>query len=348
MIEIVVTAMIVGFTRVGRHMRVINSASSSTMHHAQHHIALTVGIFASILPYGRRFMELTPTAARRTEAPGAITLDQPRVQAAPLIVASPHSGRDYPAEFLAASRLTPFSLRKTEDCFVDELFAAAPGLGVPLLAANFPRAFCDVNREAWELDPAMFEDALPPHINRTSPRVAAGLGTIAKLVGSGEPIYRQKLRFAEAQTRIATCWTPYHLALQTLIERTIAQFGVCLLIDAHSMPTPLTPSSRPPDIVLGDAHGAACHRDIVTHVEIALRHEGFLVRRNDPYAGGYVTRHYGRPRHHVHVLQIEIARGLYMDETNLTRHMGFNNVQSATTRLLSGLVTNATALLTIG
>jgi N-formylglutamate deformylase len=282
-------------------------------------------------------MEITPTAARCAEAPGAITLDQPTVQAAPLIVASPHSGRDYPAEFLAASRLPPFSLRKTEDCFVDELFAAAPGLGVPLLTANFPRAFCDVNREAWELDPAMFEDALPPHINHASPRVAAGLGTIAKLVGSGEPIYRQKLRFAEAQTRIATCWTPYHHTLQTMIERTIAQFGYCLLIDAHSMPTPLAPASRPPDIVLGDAHGAACHRDIVTHVEIALRHEGFLVRRNDPYAGGYITRHYGRPADDVHVLQIEIARALYLDEARIERLPGFAAVQRQITSLIAAI-----------
>ena len=290
-------------------------------------------------------MDLSPIADRLMCAPAAITLHQPEIQAGSVIVASPHSGRDYPADFLAASRLPLLALRKTEDCFVDELFAAAPSLGIPLLAANFPRAYCDVNREAWELDPTMFDDALPPYVNHTSPRVAAGLGTIARLVGSGEPIYRHKLRFAEAQARIDTCWTPYHHALQSLIDRTIAQTGACLLIDAHSMPSPIKPTSRPPDIVLGDAYGAACHRDIVTQVEVTLRQEGLLVRRNDPYAGGFVTRHYGRPRHNVHVLQIEIARSLYMDETRLDRQPTFGALQLTITRLLSALATVAPGLM---
>lgn len=265
---------------------------------------------------------------------------RPGVPAVPVIVASPHSGRCYDSGFLEASRLDGISLRKSEDSFVDELFADAPGLGSPLLAATFPRAYCDVNREAWELDPAMFEDKLPAHVNSASPRVAAGLGTIARIVASGEPIYRRKLRFAEAQWRIENCWTPYHRALAGLITETREKFGGCLLLDCHSMPGTGPDggaANRGPDIVLGDAHGTSCARPITGFIETALRGYGLTVRRNEPYAGGYVTRHYGRPREHVHVVQIEIARPLYMNEPRIEKHQGFNDVRAAMAGLISHL-----------
>jgi len=265
--------------------------------------------------------------------PEPYVITRPARQAVPLVVASPHSGRAYDADFLALSRLDAQALRKSEDSFVDELCAGVPALGAPLLAACFPRAWCDVNREAWELDPAMFEDRLPSHANIVSPRVAAGLGTIARVVASGEPIYRRKLRFAEAEARIAACWQPYHTALTGLIAETRAQFGACLLLDIHSMPVPVPRGSgQGADIVLGDSHGAACARPIVQLVDQALRAEGYVVRRNDPYAGGYVTRHYGRPRERVHVVQIEIARPLYMDETTISRRPNFPAVQASLTR----------------
>ena len=127
-----------------------------------------------------------------------LRLALPVQQTAPVVFASPHSGRDYPTEFVAAARLDPIGLRRSEDCFVDDLFAGAPAHGAPLLTATFPRAFCDANREPWELDPAMFQDALPAWVNSASPRVGAGLGTIARVVASGEAIYRDKLHFAEA------------------------------------------------------------------------------------------------------------------------------------------------------
>ena len=274
----------------------------------------------------------------------SFAVSRPERRASPVVVASPHSGRCYEPSFLQASRLDGISLRKSEDSFVDELVGAAPGLGIPLLRANFPRAYCDVNREAWELDPAMFEDKLPPHVNTTSPRVAAGLGTIARVVASGEPIYRSKLRFAEAEQRIACCWMPYHRALKSLIEETCAQFGGCLLLDFHSMPgAPEAASSvwdqrrRGPDVVLGDAFGTSCARLLVNHAEASLRRQGLTVRRNDPYAGGYITRHYGKPREHVHVVQIEIARSLYMDERRFERHRGFETIRSEMTALIRDL-----------
>ncbi|MEJ0019490.1 MAG: N-formylglutamate amidohydrolase [Acetobacteraceae bacterium] len=272
--------------------------------------------------------------------PAPFVLLRPAQQTVPIIFASPHSGRRYPDELLAASRLDPLSLRRSEDSFVDELFAAAPEHGAPLLAATFPRAWCDANREAWELDPGMFADRLPSWVNTTSARVGAGLGTIARVVASGEVIYRDKLSFIDAERRIRTCWQPFHDALSLLIAETRSAFGYCLLIDCHSMPTHGHVSRsglRPADIVLGDAHGTACAPGTARMVESLLTDLGFSVRRNDPYAGGYITRHYGRPREGVHALQIELARELYMNEGRIERLPGFAAVQGSITRLIAGL-----------
>lgn len=270
-------------------------------------------------------------------AAAPVIVARPAVQTAPLVFASAHSGRDYAPDFVAAARLDPLRLRRSEDCFVDELFAAAPDCGAPLLAATFPRAYCDPNREAWELDPAMFDEELPPWVNTSSARVGAGLGTIAKIVASGEAIYRDKLRFAEAEARVRTLWEPFHAALRELIAATRQQFGACLLIDCHSMPGGSMAPKPAADIVLGDAHGTACAPRAVRRVEEALAAQGFSVRRNDPYAGGYITRHYGRPREGVHALQIEINRTLYMDEQRIERLPGFAGVQARITALIATL-----------
>lgn len=264
-------------------------------------------------------------------------LTRPAVARCPLVFTSPHSGRDYPLEFLAAARLDAQALRRSEDAFVEELFAAAPRLGAPLLAARFPRAWCDANREPWELDPGMFDAPLPSWVNSASPRVGAGLGTIARVVASGEAIYRRRLSFCEAESRVRTCWEPFHAALADLIAETRVQFGACLLVDCHSMPTHPAPGADQPDIILGDAHGTACAPRATRMMEAALQRHGYRVRRNDPYAGGYITRHYGRPREHVHAIQIEIARGLYMDEARIERHAGFDRLRANLAAILAGL-----------
>jgi N-formylglutamate amidohydrolase len=254
-----------------------------------------------------------------------LDLRRPAAQLLPLVVASPHSGSDYPADFVAASRLDPLTLRRSEDAFVDEIFAAAPLLGAPLLAARFPRAYLDVNREAWELDPAMFADALPDYVNARSPRVRMGLGTIARVVASGEEIYDDKLSFAEAQARIESLYHPYHAALSRLVEATAADFRFCLVVDCHSMPSGTQGNSgrEAADIVLGDCHGAACAPQIVECARRYLTGRGFIVALNAPYAGGFTTGHYGRPRHGCHALQIEINRAIYMDERSYRRRPGF-------------------------
>lgn len=277
-----------------------------------------------------------------------IEVHHPLRQTIPLIVASPHSGRDYPPDFLSAARLDPLSLRRSEDSFVDALFSAAPGLGAPLLTASFPRAFCDPNREKWELDPTMFEEPLPPWVNTTSARVGAGLGTIPRVVASGEPIYARKLRFKEAQRRVETYWEPYHDALTALISGTRALFGAALLLDCHSMPAQTTPGAaraRGADMILGDAHGTACAPRITRCIEQILTELGYTVRRNDPYAGGYVTRNYGRPREGVHVVQLELARGLYMNEALIEPLPRFATVQRDVTTLLERLAASAPDLM---
>jgi N-formylglutamate deformylase len=289
--------------------------------------------------------DLAPAAAPGPGGAAAYVIHAPAEQTVPVVFASAHSGRAYSREFVAAARLDELTLRRSEDSFVDEIFAAAPALGAPLLAAGFPRAFCDVNREAWELDPAMFEDALPPWVNTTSPRVSAGFGTIPRVVANGEAIYGIRLRFAEAERRVKLYWRPYHAALAALVEATRARFGVCVLVDCHSMPASATATQvPPPDVVLGDAYGAACYPALAREAEAFFGARGYLTRRNDPYAGGYVTRHYGRPRRGVHALQIEFARRLYMNEATLEKRPGFTRLAGDAAALVPTLAEIARAL----
>ncbi len=269
---------------------------------------------------------------------------QPETQTVPLVVASPHSGRLYSSDFLAASRLDAHTLRRSEDCLVDELLAGTTANGFPLLLADFPRAFCDVNREQWELDPAMFADTLPDWCNTRTARVGAGFGTIARQVASGQPIYNDKLRFADAEHRIRTCWEPYHAELAALIRRTKDRFGRAVLIDCHSMPAEDSLNRHEPDFVLGDAHGSACHPFLTRAAHQFLERNGYSVRRNDPYAGGYVTRFYGRPRRNRHALQIEISRRLYLDQQTYRKRHGFDAVRHTLDGLLRTLGDTARSL----
>lgn len=269
----------------------------------------------------------------------------PSVQTVPLVLTSPHSGSDYPDDFLRCSRLDPLTLRASEDAFVDELFDSAPGHGAPLLRALFPRAFVDANRERLELDPAMFQGRLPRGNKGHSPRVTAGLGTIARVVANGEAIYDHKLPLDEAMDRLARCYDPFHEALAGLIDATRAKFGCCILVDCHSMPSlgekPPGHGYEPPaDFVLGDRFGKSCSQVLVDLVDNHLHAAGFEVKRNIPYAGGFITRHYGAPATGVHAMQIEINRALYMDEATVTRDPKMVGLKS----VLDGLVAALAAL----
>jgi N-formylglutamate amidohydrolase len=250
---------------------------------------------------------------------------EPARISAPVVFNSPHSGARYPAAFLASVRLDALSLRRSEDAYVDELFLPAVDYGAPLMRAHFPRAFLDVNREPYELDPRMFDGRLPAYANTRSLRVAGGLGTIARVVGDAQEIYDRRLPVEEAIRRIETLYKPYHATLGSLLASVRDMFGAAVLVDCHSMPsTGLAREERQrADIVLGDRYGTSCSPALTDLAEVTLRGLGFSVSRNRPYAGGYITEHYGAPAASMHALQIEINRALYMDEKTHERTAGF-------------------------
>ncbi len=264
---------------------------------------------------------------------------RPRRLVSPVVFNSAHSGRVYPERFLAMTRLDHLSIRQSEDAWVDEIFARAPHLGAPLLRAHFPRAYLDVNREPWELDPNMFVEPLSDRFNTSSPRVAAGLGTLARVVAENKPIYRERLTLDDARMRIEGIYHPYHAALQKLLGEAMSAFGVALLIDCHSMPRiNRTGDKAAPDIVLGDRYGTTCAPALIDLVETLFTGAGLRVARNRPYAGGFVTRSYGRPQHGVHALQIEISRHLYMNEVTLVKNEGFAAIVNIIDRLIFALI----------
>lgn len=269
-------------------------------------------------------------------ASGPATVILPRQQTLPVIFASPHSGRNYPDDMISRARIDAFMLRASEDAFVDQLFAAAPRLGAPLLCANFPRAYVDVNRGAMELDPRMFEGRLPDDADIHSMRALSGLGSIPRVVSGGVEIYKDLLPVDEALARIEKCYYPYHQALQHLIDTTRRLFGYCILIDCHSMPGDSTNSLKNRvDLVLGDCYGRSCHPALIRFADDFLRQTGYSPSHNDPYAGGYCTRHYGQPDQKVHSLQIELNRTLYMDESTITPHDGFDVLRGQMSDLIA-------------
>ena len=263
------------------------------------------------------------TMASQAVAPFEIR--RPMRQTEPFVYNSPHSGRVYPDAFLSMSRLDRNAIRRSEDYYVDELFASAVQLGAPLLAAQFPRAWLDVNREPYELDPRMFDGPLPSFANIGSMRVAGGLGTIPRLVAENMDIYRGRLSVDEGLSRIEQVYRPYHANLRKLIAQTHVQFGKAILIDCHSMPANVRVAGgiARPDIIIGDRYGASAAHDLSFAAVSVLSELGYHVVRNKPYAGGFITEHYGRPGRGLHALQIELNRGLYVDEVTLEKTAGF-------------------------
>lgn len=250
---------------------------------------------------------------------------EPDTQRIPFVYNSPHSGRRYSPAFLDQSRLDDRAIRRSEDHYVDELFGSAPGLGAPLLVAHFPRAFVDVNREPYELDPRMFDGPLPSFANSHSLRVAGGLGTIPRIVAENMEIYGRRLSVEEALQRIELVYKPYHARLRKLIAHTHTRFGYGVLIDCHSMPgnIRLTGSGLRPDFIIGDRYGTSASAELSRAAMELLEDFGFTAVRNKPYAGGFITEHYGRPARGLHALQVEVNRALYIDEETLQKKADF-------------------------
>lgn len=281
--------------------------------------------------------------------PVAVSVEEPARATAPVVFASPHSGRVYPADFLARAQVGERALRSSEDAFVDRLIADAPVFGAPLVTSEVPRAYVDFNRADDELDPALIDGVPRAGLN---PRVASGLGVLARVVAGGRAIYHGKLTRREAEDRITRYWVPYHTALSDVLARTHARFGQVLLCDVHSMPHEAlsghaTRNGKRPDLVLGDRWGASARGDVVDAVESILTGAGFTVARNAPFAGAYIAQRYGQPSMGMHVVQIEIDRALYLNEESVTplpEFDGFRLVMRDVVRRISALDLGPAAL----
>jgi N-formylglutamate amidohydrolase len=275
---------------------------------------------------------------------------EPEALVTPLVFSSPHSGSVYPQRFLASARLDAMTLRRSEDAYVDELFAGVVACGAPLVRARFPRAYLDLNRETYELDQRMFESRLPSFANTRSVRVAGGLGTIARVVGDLQEIYAHRLKVDEALARIEKLYKPYHRVLQAFLARARQAFGLAVLIDCHSMPSvstlPLPESADRKiraDFVLGDRYGTSCDTEFIDCVEYELRRLGYTILRNKPYAGGFITEHYGDPANNFHAMQIEVNRGIYMDERNLVKAERFERIAEDLSKVVEQLARRLSA-----
>ena len=262
------------------------------------------------------------------ELPPPFEILEPAAWRAPIIFNSPHSGSVYPHEFLIASRIDLGALRRSEDSFMDELIAGLTDRGFPVVRVNFPRSYVDVNREPYELDPRMFSGRLPSFANTRSMRVAGGLGTIPRVVGDGQEIYRERLSVEDALGRIETLYKPYHRALRQLINKAHQAFGTVVVVDCHSMPSVGVSRDEPrrPDMVIGDRYGTSCASLLPDMVEETMSRLGYSVGRNKPYAGGFITEHYGNPASGLHAVQLELNRAIYMDERRRERGPRFAQV----------------------
>ena len=263
----------------------------------------------------------------------------PDEQRVPFVFSSPHSGSHYPERFLRLARLDREAIRRSEDCHVDALFAGVVDLGSPLIYAHFPRAYLDVNREPWELDPRMFHDPVPSFANTKSARVAGGLGTVPRVVGEGQNIYQGRIPVAEAIFRIEAAYKPYHARLCRLLTQTHTQFGQAVLIDCHSMPgsVRMGESGLKPDFIVGDRFGTSASAALSSHAIATLRAMGYTVAHNRPYAGGFITEHYGRPSRGLHALQVEVNRGLYMNERTYRKTDQFDSLAADIRRFAAQL-----------
>lgn len=267
-------------------------------------------------------------------------LEMPSRVLTPVVVASPHSGRNYPGAFLRATMLDERAIRSSEDAFMDMLVANAPALGAPLLAAEYPRAYLDLNRSPDELDPGVVEGVV--HAVQT-PRISSGLGVIPRVVANSRAIYRGKLPRTEAQARIDGIWHPYHACLEELLTQARRSFGEAVLFDFHSMPhealdSVAAPGHRRPEVVLGDRFGASARSDLMDMLEAGFMDAGLVVSRNAPFAGAYITQQYGRPARGRHAVQIEIDRALYMNERMIRPNANFDAVKRTITDVLERVI----------
>jgi N-formylglutamate amidohydrolase len=263
----------------------------------------------------------------------AITISRPKSWQGGVIFASPHSGDIYPKALLNRSPHNLQTLRRNEDAFIAELFKAAPALGAPLIEAHFPRVFVDVNRAPDELPMEWLGEG-----RTSSQRAEAGIGVVPTMLSEHTPIYKKPLSQRAAKARLTVLYHPYHDALQDLITEASLNFGEVLLIDCHSMPGFAPMGSRRPDIILGDKFGVSCNPETIARAELAFRKQGYSVTRNYPYAGGYVTQHYGKPHAGIQALQIEINRDLYLNPVTMKKKRSYDALAENLKAVIADLI----------
>jgi len=233
--------------------------------------------------------------------------------ALPVVASCPHAGRSYPASMLAASREPVGALRGLEDFGVDCLLPGLAQAGIPVLVNRLARAYIDVNRDPAAVDASMFNGSVraraPCH------HVRAGYGLIPRLTAARKTIYKDRLAATELEKRLRHVHAPYHAALTSILDSAEAQFGRVLLIDMHSMPAFDRLNNRLADIICGDGLGTTLDRDTAAAITGFFKDHGLTVGWNHPYAGGFITREYGKADSPRRAVQIEINRDLYMDGT---------------------------------
>ncbi|MGH8704369.1 MAG: N-formylglutamate amidohydrolase [Burkholderiales bacterium] len=274
----------------------------------------------------------------------AFVVRAPVAPAAPLILDSPHSGNRLPDDFCAI--VTETELRDTEDCYVDELYDAAPRHGAALLAATFPRSYIDPNRHPGDVDRELIEGLVEadwPWEFRPSGKARLGKSLVWRTLEDGRPIYARKLAPEEVKRRIERYHAPYHAALRALLDESHARFGVVYHVNCHSMKAVAGKQSDDPegsvraDFVLGDRDGTTCERGFTELTRATLAAMGYQVKVNDPYKGVELVRAYSDSRNGRHSLQIEINRRLYLDRETLAKSAGFGALQANLGKLVAAL-----------
>ena len=284
-------------------------------------------------------MAFTPRNTPRSDCPALVVQDiaapyrlieQSGTRLSPVVVTSPHSGRQYTHRFLDQTILPLDDLRKVEDAGVDRLLTFQP-LPAPILMAEFPRSFVDVNRNYDELDPNMFDGPISDISPTVTRYMRSGLGMIPRKAANRQDIYDTTLPADEADFRRSRYYTPYHDKLSALLGEA-SQQGDALLLDCHSMPSNIFGVDA--DIIIGSNHGCAADADIVNEAISYFSREGLTVKLNTPFSGGHVTRHYGKPHRGVSALQIEICRSRYLDERTVELNDDWQHLAAILTRFV--------------
>lgn len=282
----------------------------------------------------------TPTEDLSAFAPGHI-IDHPEGWCAGVVFASPHSGSTYPKSLLSQSKLSAHQLRRNEDIYIDHLFQGAVAAGAPFLRALFPRVFVDVNRSESELPPHWAEVIEGAELSQPTPRAAAGLGVVPTYLTESLPIYNRLPCEADVRARLTQLYRPYHAALKSLVTDGLTRFGQMLLVDCHSMPGFAVMGARRPDIILGDRFGTSCHPDTLALFRELFQQAGYSVGINYPYAGGFVTSHYGKPSDGVEAIQIEVNRDLYVNPVTLSPKSGYVQLSNDLKMITRAIVDSA-------